>query len=666
MNNKKYIANLTWLPLAIGTFIISVVLWFLGERDEFLLFKPTSDYYYLCSIRILAVTSLTISFYLFFIEIRRWTFNNWISIKKPQNAEKSDENSIFNTISKKAIEKHISDTIAQTVKHTRNLYFIHVFILAYGLATLYGIQDSAFYSINKQLVELPFLKIEVDITACFFIMPLLIIFFSLYLQIYLGYLTMLLDKYSRRLPGIDKDKPYPWIGVFVVRQRGTYQIFLILVFGFVSWWAAPFLVFKYWYDLLFLRSTMDGWLYHHDIIASQAIGLIALVFLAIIMIYIGIRIEIRHQINRTNPPFVLCSLAVWRKISPVLFFIAAIMVIFQWDFFRVIHWTIPPADLAHSCLSLPADSKSQKGVAGAKLPNINLMRADLRGAFLQSADLSGAILEEANLSNANLIDAQLKRAELMGADLWGAHMEGAQLQSAHLEGANLWEAKLDAACLGVDESLLFNENGESQIEYLPEGCGIVPCGDLPVTHLDGAQLGQASLHRATIGCASFRAANLYQTKISENRFVIFHYDMHFSKYTCEQPPSFEYAYYVPPTSNERIPSYIQNLPSERVKHWILTDNPTEDYTYWTIIFDLNERVVATQNAQRLSDLYILNGHRFSVPLTRNQENYKSNKMKWLNKFRPTKVKELLKNDPERFKRLKDMKREWLNFDYIQE
>jgi uncharacterized protein YjbI with pentapeptide repeats len=83
--------------------------------------------------------------------------------------------------------------------------------------------------------------------------------------------------------------------------------------------------------------------------------------------------------------------------------------------------------------------------------DVDLNRADLRGAHLIGANLSRAGLRYANLSGADLRRANLTEANLYDADLRQADLEGANLTLADLSGADLSIADLSYANLsGAD------------------------------------------------------------------------------------------------------------------------------------------------------------------------------------------------------------------------
>ncbi len=65
----------------------------------------------------------------------------------------------------------------------------------------------------------------------------------------------------------------------------------------------------------------------------------------------------------------------------------------------------------------------------------DLVRANLRVAYLFEANLEGADLNEANLQDAFLLEANLEGANLAEADLKGADLLSAQLKGVNLQSA---------------------------------------------------------------------------------------------------------------------------------------------------------------------------------------------------------------------------------------
>ena len=86
----------------------------------------------------------------------------------------------------------------------------------------------------------------------------------------------------------------------------------------------------------------------------------------------------------------------------------------------------------------------------AELINTNLIGADLTQAILTEANLTGCNLGGANLTNADLSGANLTEAVLIGANLSGANFQGAAILGSNFVEANLEGAIFD---LGVREKL---------------------------------------------------------------------------------------------------------------------------------------------------------------------------------------------------------------------
>lgn len=82
---------------------------------------------------------------------------------------------------------------------------------------------------------------------------------------------------------------------------------------------------------------------------------------------------------------------------------------------------------------------------GTHIAQARLMEADLREADLSDADLTGADLTAANLAGACLRGARLRGANLTLANLVGADLRGADLAGCRVYGASVWDARLDDA-----------------------------------------------------------------------------------------------------------------------------------------------------------------------------------------------------------------------------
>jgi uncharacterized protein YjbI with pentapeptide repeats len=123
---------------------------------------------------------------------------------------------------------------------------------------------------------------------------------------------------------------------------------------------------------------------------------------------------------------------------------------------------------------------------GALLPHTDFTGARLEGASLIGAQLQGASFERAYLQGALLLNAQLQDAKLGNAQLQGAMLGNAQLQRAQLSGAQLQRALL----------LTVQLQGAT---------------------LDGAQLQGASLNGAQAQGASLNDARLQGASLNDAR-----------------------------------------------------------------------------------------------------------------------------------------------------
>jgi len=83
--------------------------------------------------------------------------------------------------------------------------------------------------------------------------------------------------------------------------------------------------------------------------------------------------------------------------------------------------------------------------------NLNLEKADLKGAQLRGRDIAFASIQNADLREANLSDAYMEEADLSVANLEGALLIDTRLPRARLKRANLVGTRFDGADLrGVD------------------------------------------------------------------------------------------------------------------------------------------------------------------------------------------------------------------------
>ncbi|MEO1165641.1 MAG: pentapeptide repeat-containing protein [Chloroflexota bacterium] len=113
-----------------------------------------------------------------------------------------------------------------------------------------------------------------------------------------------------------------------------------------------------------------------------------------------------------------------------------------------------------------AELRARGWLEDGTLAGIDLIRANLEGAYLRGADLRKADLRRANftkadlyhatLSNAGLFRANLTKAKLNNIDLRNSELKRANLSGANLFGANLRSSILENA--NLSNTLLWNVN----------------------------------------------------------------------------------------------------------------------------------------------------------------------------------------------------------------
>lgn len=90
---------------------------------------------------------------------------------------------------------------------------------------------------------------------------------------------------------------------------------------------------------------------------------------------------------------------------------------------------------------------SRAALQALRLPNANLLRANLEAADLRDCVFDGAHLEVSNLLNANLRNAKLRGVHLRDSSLEGTDLFGADLTGADISYSTLKEADLRYADL---------------------------------------------------------------------------------------------------------------------------------------------------------------------------------------------------------------------------
>ncbi len=453
----------------------------------------------------------------------------------------------------------------ETAREARRLYLGHIALLAYGALTIFTARDAAFYN-PQSAIPLPLLGVMISANFFSIALPIMLLAFWLYLQIYLGqmrryrrllYLTA--NQYPDLRPKITPDARFPWIATIAERSGPTATLVRGL-FDFLAYWSTHLLILGIWWRILTLRSTWYEWLSPngHGLPAAGFVGLIVMVsFIALCLIRGGqgqidgdiatklTNTDLRSQFQRRSAHEIdLKRTGRWSIAAkleghnPRLLFpsstseigrnerylkrlvrwgihviMAAISLLLAFGLVVPNSWLRPLDDLGEKQWFLPyvnlqfakLSRPAESGVldvVGINLPRVRLPYANLHGAYLEGANFIEADLRHANLSNARLKDAILPDAHLEGASLFDAHLEGASLSDAHLEGATLWNAHLEGASLS-DAHL----EGATLWKAHLEGASLFDA------HLEGAKLREADLKGAKISKAHLEGASLWNAHL---------------------------------------------------------------------------------------------------------------------------------------------------------
>ena len=152
-------------------------------------------------------------------------------------------------------------------------------------------------------------------------------------------------------------------------------------------------------------------------------------------------------------------------------------------------------------------------LSGSQFFNVDLTRADLRGAWLFRAELRGASLDRAQLQGASLDGAQMQ-----GAKIFGAQMQDTWLDRAQLQGADLYEAQMQGASLRWAQLQGASLDGtQMQNAWLEEAQ--LQGASLNDAQLQGASLEGAQLQGASLGWAQLQGAWLEGARLQGARLI---------------------------------------------------------------------------------------------------------------------------------------------------
>ena len=415
-------------------------------------------------------------------------------------------------------EFKLLETVAETSKNARKIFFAMLLGCAYSLLTIATTTDARLLT-DSPTSPLPIIQTEIPIAWFYLAAPLVLLGLYIYLHFHLRKLWEGLAG----LPAIFEDgkrldqRAYPWLLNGLVRRHferlRKSRPFLVWpeewTIIFLAWWTVPATLFWFWLQylprhhwagtwwligllvasvligIMFYRSAARtlrgahpapfGWKTFWDRRTFQATG-IPLLGVLLWGISFGAIEGIGKRFRGDNPD--------WADFASTKEFLQTLV---PWAFEKVGY--SPFADLVEAELSLKPDNWT--GIAEGKELDAQIAqvkKARLSGMDLRYASAEGAFLVKADLAYANLQGAHLVGANLQGADLSGAKLQGANLQFAYLKRAELLLANLEGASLvganlgGVN---LINTRGltKQQLDFacgdentkLPPGMKIKTC-----------------------------------------------------------------------------------------------------------------------------------------------------------------------------------------------
>jgi len=166
-----------------------------------------------------------------------------------------------------------------------------------------------------------------------------------------------------------------------------------------------------------------------------------------------------------------------------------------------------------------ADGKTQQDAIREQsepleLEGRSLRGADFREAFLTRAKFQEAQLQRARFWGANLRGADLSFAQLQGAELWKANLEAARLTGADLQGTNLSFAQLQGADLWKADLRAAKLTG-TDLQDANLSFAQLQGADLSFAWLQGAELPWANLRRANLSFSWLHDANLSSARFQD-------------------------------------------------------------------------------------------------------------------------------------------------------
>jgi uncharacterized protein YjbI with pentapeptide repeats len=460
----------------------------------------------------------------------------------------------------------LKKTVEDAASVSGGLWLSYLFALFY-IAVAAGAVTHADLFLQRP-VKLPFLGIELPLTAFFALAPILFLITHAYTLVHFVLLAAKAKRFHAQLKAQIKDENAPEAAVLREGLRGQLpsNIFVQFLAGpkeLREGWFGRFLAFMAWVTLvvaplalllllqlqflpyhdasitwthrvaLVLDLALVWWLWRKILAGqteideprwrpswSKALSIAAtaavIVFSWIIATFPG---EWERQPLASVASIAPPALNKWRSVTNERMFNGAVDPITH----RRVSWfsstvVLPDFNLYQE-LKIDDPKKVEwrdtlfdargRDLQGAALDFATLPRADfggarLRGASLKDAQLQGALLNDARLQGASLDGAQLQGAWLDETQLQGASLQNAQLQGAWLRGARLQGAWLVGAQL----------QGASLDQAQLQGAR------LDHVQLQGASLQGAWLQGATLQFAQLQGAALNNAQLQGVRLAV--------------------------------------------------------------------------------------------------------------------------------------------------
>ena len=463
----------------------------------------------------------------------------------------------------------LRDAVVDAASVSGGLWLSYLFVFFYLSVAAFGVTQRDLLLENP--VKLPFLNVEVPLTAFFVFGPLLFVivhgYTLVHFRLFAGKVGAFKSQFevkisneetraglSRQLPinifvqflaGPPEARSGPiramlqltiWISL-VVGPIGLLMLFQLQFLPYhsepITWWQRVlvcsdlFVLWLLWPPIASGTIVSPRWhhLRHREVLACVAAAAVPLVFIVVTFP--------EEWLARVFPPLrIIPIFGGW--VSPHDLLLAGELFVGSDDQKRRVDlrslWSdrlvVPNIDVidhtkldAEDKIAAVPETLSLRGrrLEGAKLESGRLRKVDFTDAHLRGAWLVGADLRETKWGNADLRDAALWGAQLQGASMrrarmWGAWLPHAQLQGAsldwaELQGARLWGAHLEGASFRSAQ-LQGASLDDAELQAASLAHAHLQGPSLLVTELQGASLVRARLLGAIFDNAGLQGASL--------------------------------------------------------------------------------------------------------------------------------------------------------------